>query len=77
MSSTKPSSYPRDKTIMVSMSRWNTEVNPSRSAHSAIRHAKEVGITIEEMEHVVLLSITTLGLPAAGRAMAWIDDPAD
>jgi len=45
--------------------------------HSAIRHAKEVGITMEEIEHVVLLSITTLGLPAAGRAMTWIHDPTE
>lgn len=42
--------------------------------HSAVRHAKEAGITIEEMEHVVLLGVTTLGFPAAGRALAWIHD---
>jgi len=42
--------------------------------HSAVRHAKEGGITMQEMEHVVLLSITTLGFPAAGRALAWIRD---
>jgi alkylhydroperoxidase/carboxymuconolactone decarboxylase family protein YurZ len=44
--------------------------------HSAVRHAKESGITLQEMEHVVMLSITTLGFPAAGRALAWIHDPA-
>jgi alkylhydroperoxidase/carboxymuconolactone decarboxylase family protein YurZ len=44
--------------------------------HSAVRHAKEMGITMQEMEHVVLLSITTLGFPAAGRAMAWVYDSA-
>jgi len=44
--------------------------------HSAVRHAKEAGVSIEEMEHVVLLGITTLGFPAAGRALAWIHDPA-
>ena len=42
--------------------------------HSAVRHATEAGITPEEMEHVVLLSITTIGLPAAGRAFTWIHD---
>jgi len=42
--------------------------------HSAVRHAKESGITLQEMEHVVMLSITTLGFPAAGRALAWIHD---
>lgn len=45
--------------------------------HSAVRHAKEGGITIKEMEHVVMLSITTTGFPAAGRALAWIHDPRD
>ena len=42
--------------------------------HSAVRHAKEAGISAQEMEHVVLLSITTIGLPAAGRALTWIQD---
>jgi alkylhydroperoxidase/carboxymuconolactone decarboxylase family protein YurZ len=44
--------------------------------HSAVRHAAEAGVTPEEMEHVVLLSITTIGLPAAGRALTWIQDKA-
>jgi 4-carboxymuconolactone decarboxylase len=44
--------------------------------HSAVRHAAETGVTPEEMEHVVLLSITTIGLPAAGRALTWIQDKA-
>lgn len=42
--------------------------------HSAVRHASEAGLTIQEMEHVVLLSITTVGIPAAGRALTWIHD---
>jgi alkylhydroperoxidase/carboxymuconolactone decarboxylase family protein YurZ len=42
--------------------------------HSAVRHAREAGIKMEAMEHVVLLSITTLGFPAAGRALSWIRD---
>jgi alkylhydroperoxidase/carboxymuconolactone decarboxylase family protein YurZ len=42
--------------------------------HSAVRHAAEAGITAPEMEHVVLLSITTIGLPSAGRALTWIHD---
>jgi hypothetical protein len=28
------------------------------------------------MEHVALLSITTIGFPAAGRALSWIHDNA-
>jgi alkylhydroperoxidase/carboxymuconolactone decarboxylase family protein YurZ len=42
--------------------------------HSAMRHAAEAGVNPQEMEHVVLLSITTIGLPAAGRALTWIHD---
>jgi 4-carboxymuconolactone decarboxylase len=44
--------------------------------HSAVRHAVEAGITAQEMEHVVLLSITTIGVPSAGRALTWIHDKA-
>jgi alkylhydroperoxidase/carboxymuconolactone decarboxylase family protein YurZ len=44
------------------------------ATHSAVRHAKEAGIGMKEMEHVVMLAITTLGFPAAGRAFAWIHD---
>jgi 4-carboxymuconolactone decarboxylase len=42
--------------------------------HSAVRHAKESGVSPEEMEHVVLLAVTTLGFPAAMRAFTWIRD---
>ena len=44
--------------------------------HSAVRHAAEAGVITEEMEHVVMLSITTIGFPAAGRALTWIYDKA-
>jgi Carboxymuconolactone decarboxylase family len=44
--------------------------------HSAVRHAIEAGVTAQELEHVVLLSITTIGFPAAGRAFTWIHDKA-
>ena len=44
--------------------------------HSAVRHAAEGGVTAEEMEHVAILSITTIGFPAAGRALSWIHDKA-
>ena len=46
------------------------------AAHSAVRNARKSGISREEMEHVALLSITTLGLPAATRAWTWIADGA-
>jgi alkylhydroperoxidase/carboxymuconolactone decarboxylase family protein YurZ len=42
--------------------------------HSATRRALESGVTREEMEHVALLAITTIGWPAANAAMTWIAD---
>lgn len=44
------------------------------ATHSAVRNARRSGISAEELEHVALLSITTLGLPAATRAWTWIAD---
>lgn len=44
------------------------------ATHSAVRNARRSGITAEEMEHVALLAITTVGLPAATRAITWIGD---
>ncbi len=46
------------------------------ATHSAVRHALEAGVTPEELEHVAVLSITTLGYPAAMRALSWIHDQA-
>jgi alkylhydroperoxidase/carboxymuconolactone decarboxylase family protein YurZ len=44
------------------------------ATHSAVRNARMSGVSAEEMEHVALLSITTLGLPAATRAWTWMSD---
>jgi alkylhydroperoxidase/carboxymuconolactone decarboxylase family protein YurZ len=44
------------------------------ATHSAVRNARAGGVTTEEMEHVALLAITTLGLPTATRAWTWIAD---
>jgi 4-carboxymuconolactone decarboxylase len=46
------------------------------ATHSAVRSARKAGITLEEMDHVAVLAISTLGLPAAARAMTWISDRA-
>lgn len=42
--------------------------------HSAVRNAKAAGVTDDEMKHVAVLSISTLGFPAAMRALTWIGD---
>ena len=47
------------------------------AVHSHVRRALREGITGEELHHVMLLAIPTLGLPAAVKAMTWIDDILD
>jgi alkylhydroperoxidase/carboxymuconolactone decarboxylase family protein YurZ len=44
------------------------------ATHSAIRHALDAGVTPEDLDHVAVLAITTLGYPSAMRALSWIHD---
>ena len=44
------------------------------AVHSHVRRAIAEGIAREDLRHVMLLAIPTLGLPAAVKAMTWIDD---
>ena len=44
------------------------------AVHSAVRNALQSGVSAEEMFHVAILAITTIGWPAAYAAMTWIDD---
>ena len=44
------------------------------AVHSHTRRALEAGCTLEEVHHVVLLGITTLGFPSMMKTMAWVDD---
>ena len=44
------------------------------AVHSAVRQALDGGISAEEIMHVAVLSITTLGWPSASAAMTWISD---
>jgi 4-carboxymuconolactone decarboxylase len=46
------------------------------ATHSAVRGAHKAGIKQEEIDHVALLAVSTLGLPAATRAFTWIRDKA-
>jgi len=47
------------------------------ATHSAIRNAKKAGITSDEINHVAVLAVSTLGLPAAIRAFTWIKDKSE
>jgi alkylhydroperoxidase/carboxymuconolactone decarboxylase family protein YurZ len=42
--------------------------------HSAVRNALAAGLTPEEVKHVAVLGITTLGFPSSMRALTWIGD---
>ncbi len=44
------------------------------AVHSAVRQALASGVTREELDHVAILAITTIGWPAARAAMTWIND---
>ena len=43
--------------------------------HSAVRNARAAGVTDEDLMHVAVLAITTIGFPSAMRALSWLDDP--
>src|SRR5437588_13038179 len=44
------------------------------AVHSHARRALETGCVAEEIRHVVLLGITTLGFPSMMKAMSWVED---
>ena len=44
------------------------------AVHSHARKALSAGCTADEMRHVALLSLPTIGLPSMMAALSWIDD---
>jgi 4-carboxymuconolactone decarboxylase len=42
------------------------------AVHSHTWQAKEAGVTEAEMDHVVLLALTTVGLPSTVAARTWV-----
>lgn len=44
------------------------------AVHSAVRQAIASGMSADEIRHVALLAVTTLGWPAAHAAFTWIED---
>lgn len=45
--------------------------------HSHLRRGLAEGLTREEVEHVVMLAITTAGWPRAFAAYSWLSDAAE
>jgi len=44
------------------------------ATHSHVRRGLAEGMDGDEMEHVALLAVTTLGWPKAMRALSWVRD---
>ena len=44
------------------------------AVHSHVRKALAVGAKPDELRHVALLSLPTIGLPSMMAALSWIDD---
>ena len=47
------------------------------AVHSHVRRGLAEGLTKDEIRHVALLAVPTLGLPGAVRTMTWMDDILD
>lgn len=47
------------------------------AVHSHARRGKAEGLSADEMKHVAMLAIGTLGFPQAIAAKTWIEDIAD
>lgn len=47
------------------------------AVHSHARRALEDGVGPEELKHVALLAIPTIGFPRAIAALSWIEDVTD
>jgi alkylhydroperoxidase/carboxymuconolactone decarboxylase family protein YurZ len=44
------------------------------AVHSHVHRGLDAGLTTDELRHVALLAITTIGWPAAIAALSWIED---
>jgi len=63
-----------DKTAALAKLALSIGAGLEGSTHSSVRKALSAGATPEEIEHVAILGVTTLGFPTTMRARAWILD---
>ncbi len=47
------------------------------ATHSHVRRALDEGISVDELRHVAMLAVPTLGFPRAVAALTWVDDVLD
>jgi alkylhydroperoxidase/carboxymuconolactone decarboxylase family protein YurZ len=43
-------------------------------SHAQIRKALDAGVTPDEIRHVALLALPTIGFPASMAALSWVED---
>jgi hypothetical protein len=60
----------------VAWSSWQSQLDarPSKLYILVFAELSCEGVKPEELRHVMLLAIATLGLPAAVKALTWMDD---
>jgi hypothetical protein len=46
------------------------------AVHSAVREARDAGVTLAEMEQVLALAATTIGFPSSVAVWSWIREEA-
>jgi alkylhydroperoxidase/carboxymuconolactone decarboxylase family protein YurZ len=44
------------------------------AVHSHVRRGLREGLRVDEIRHIALLAVPTMGLPSAVRTMTWMDD---
>lgn len=44
------------------------------AVRSHVRRGRDAGVSLEELRHVALLAITTIGWPAAVAGLSWIEE---
>lgn len=63
-----------DKTRALIKLAISTGARLQGAVHSHTRKAVKAGASKEELRHVALLSLPTIGLPSMMAALSWIDD---
>ena len=63
-----------DKTRALIKLAISTGARLEGAVHSHARKAITVGCTADELRHVALLSLPTIGLPSMMAALSWVDD---
>lgn len=63
-----------DKTRALVKLAISTGARLEGAVHSHVRKALAAGVKPEELRHVALLSLPTIGLPSMMAALSWIDE---